>query len=251
MNRRELYACLEKQMPPSLREAWDNDGVMCAENMDKEVLRVLCTLDVTDKVVDYAEKGGFDLILSHHPLIFAPLSAVTEENPVSRRVLRLLKSDIAVFSFHTRLDAVDGGINDALAKALGLSQIAPLSAESPIGRIGRLDAPLPFAALCEKIKALSGAPALSCKAISAPVKTLAIVGGEGKDFLADAEKKGADVFLSGRVGYHAMLDAEIGVIEMGHYFSERQAASLLQNYVAQAEKAIFSEIYTPNSLEIY
>lgn len=251
MNRRELYAFLEKKMPASLREAWDNDGVMCAENMDREVLRVLCTLDVTDEVVAYAEKEGFDLILSHHPLIFAPLSAVTEESAVARRVLRLLKKDIAVFSFHTRLDAVDGGINDALAEALGLSQIAPLSETSPIGRIGRLPSPLSFEALCAKVKEATGAPVLSCKAVNTPIGTVAVVGGEGKEFLSDAEAKGADAYLSGRVGYHAMLDAKIGVIEMGHYFSEKHAASLLQKFVSAAQKDVFCEIYAPNSLQIY
>ena len=251
MNRRELYAYLEAKMPLSLKEEWDNDGVMCAKNMDKAVRRVLCTLDVTDEVVDYAEKGKFDLILSHHPLIFAPLSAVTEESPVARRVLRLLEQDIAVFSFHTRLDGVEGGINDALAALLGLSDVAPLSAASPIGRIGRLPAPLSFEALCALVKEKLGLSALSAKRTDAPVSTVALVGGEGKDFLADAEAKGADVYLSGRVGYHAMLDATCGVLEVGHYFSERHAAALLQKYLEGAEKGIFSEIYTPNSLEIY
>ena len=251
MNRRELYAFLEEKMPPSLREEWDNDGVMCADDMQREVSRVLCTLDITDEVVEYAERGEFDLILSHHPLIFSPLSSVTEQTPVSRRVLRLLKSGIAAFSFHTRLDAVEGGINDALCEALGLLDVEPLSDASPIGRIGRLPAPLSFSALCEAIKSFSGAPALSCKRTDKPIKTLAVLGGEGKDFLPDAVAMGADAFLSGRVGYHAMLDAEIGVIEMGHYFSEKHAASLLQKFASAAQKDVFCEIYTPNSLEIY
>ncbi|MBP3436528.1 MAG: Nif3-like dinuclear metal center hexameric protein [Clostridia bacterium] len=250
MNRRELFGFLEEKIPSSLREEWDNDGVMCAKNMDRAVLRVLCVLDVTDEVVDYAKKGGFDLILSHHPLVFSPLSSVTEDGAVARRVIALLDADIAVFSFHTRLDAVDGGINDALANMLGLQDVKRLSCDSAIGRIGVLPSPLSFSDFCERVKQALGTTALCTRFVKDEVKTVALVGGEGKDFLPSAIEKGADAYLAGRIGYHAMIDSPINAVEAGHYFSERHSALLLNEYVKEIDETVFCEIYTPNPLKI-
>ena len=118
MTRTELYRALDARIPASHSESWDNDGAMLLPNPEKEVKSILCTLDVTDAVIDYARENGVDMVLSHHPLIFSGVKALNGEDPVSRRILSLLAADIAVFSFHTRLDAMEGGINDALAKAV-------------------------------------------------------------------------------------------------------------------------------------
>ena len=109
MNVAELYEYLNERIPASLSCEWDNDGLMCCPDPDKEVSRVLITLDVTDDAVSAAISGGYDLIVSHHPLVFRPLKSVTPYDITSARVIELIKSDVSVMSFHTRLDAVDGG----------------------------------------------------------------------------------------------------------------------------------------------
>ena len=114
MTLKELYEYLEKKMPPSLMEEWDNDGMMCCPNPTNEVKRTLVTLDVTEEIVDYAIDRGFDLIISHHPLIFKPISAITDSNNVSRKVIKLLEAGVSVFSFHSRADKVSGGVKGAL-----------------------------------------------------------------------------------------------------------------------------------------
>ena len=126
MTRKELYAALCARIPPTLSEPWDHDGAMCVANEEREVRRVLCTLDVTDAVIDLAVREKYDVILSHHPLIFHGVDALTEHDATARRLLRLVREDIAVYSFHTRLDAVEGGVNDTLASLLELRDVVPL-----------------------------------------------------------------------------------------------------------------------------
>ena len=108
MKTRELYNKLEERIPRSLSCQWDNDGLMCCPDGNKEVKRVLIALDVTGAVVDYAKNNGYDVIISHHPFIFNGLKSVDDEGYISAKLISLIKSDIAVISFHTRLDAVEG-----------------------------------------------------------------------------------------------------------------------------------------------
>ena len=79
MTVRELYAFLNEKIPPALSCSWDNDGLMCAWSMEKEVKRVLVALDITRAVAEKAIAEGFDVILSHHPMIFHPLKNLTPD----------------------------------------------------------------------------------------------------------------------------------------------------------------------------
>ena len=246
MNRKELYEALCKRMPTSLSCDWDNDGVMCCSDLSAPVLRVLCTLDVTEDVVRYAETGGFDLILSHHPLIFSGVRALNECAPVPRRLLRLLSADIAVFSFHTRLDAVEGGINDGLCALLGLSDVLTMGeGEAALGRVGCLSAPMDAAALAAFVKEKLGASILQLADAGAPISRLAVVGGAGKGLVSDAVASGADAYLTGELGYHTLQDAPITLIEAGHYFTERHAADLLAAMVKEISPEVYTETYAP------
>ena len=103
---------MTEYIPESLSEPWDNDGIMCSSDSSAEVNNILITLDITEEVVDYAIGRNFDLIISHHPLIFKPLSRITEDNHISRKLIKLISNNVSVFSFHTRADKVEGGVND-------------------------------------------------------------------------------------------------------------------------------------------
>ncbi|MBR4880359.1 MAG: Nif3-like dinuclear metal center hexameric protein, partial [Clostridia bacterium] len=87
---------------------------------DKQVKNVLVALDVTPEVAEVAINGGYDLIVTHHPFIFKPLKGITDPLFIS-----LIKAEVSVFSFHTRLDTVEGGVNDCLSAALGLEKVVP------------------------------------------------------------------------------------------------------------------------------
>ena len=248
----ELYRALDAKIPASLSEEWDNDGLMCCPDGEREVKRVLFSLDVTDSVVAYAQKTRADVIVSHHPLIFAPLSSLTEQTPVGARLLRLVKAKIAVFSFHTRFDRVAGGVNDTLAKTLRLSDVRALGeGESSLGRIGKLPTEMTVADFAEYAKRALGAPMAQVHDAKKTVSFVALVGGEGKELISAAISAGADTYLSGRLGYHVMQDSPINLIEAGHYFTERPAMTSLCDTVKALLPEVQTEIYTPNPLDSY
>ena len=77
MNVSEFYSEMEKWLPPSLSCEWDNDGIMVSCGDTVEIERVLVALDATEEVISYAAENDFDLVLTHHPMIFSKLSRVT------------------------------------------------------------------------------------------------------------------------------------------------------------------------------
>lgn len=242
----ELYEKLSLRIPASLSCEWDNDGLMCCADGTEEVKRVLIALDVTADVVDTAVRGGFDLIISHHPLIFKGLKAVNEENYVAAKTVRLIKNGISVMSFHTRLDAVEGGVNDVLASRLGLTDVSVMpNGDETIGRVGELPAEMSISAFAEWVADILGAPAVRYADSGRSVKRVAVLGGEGGDDIGAAINAGADTFVSGRLGYHNMVDApEMGInlIEAGHFYTEAPVCEALAAMVKEIDRKIETEI---------
>ena len=234
---RALYAALDRRIPRSLSCSWDNDGVMCATSLDAEVRHVFCALDVTEDTVDEAVFAGADCILSHHPLIFRPISAVTEESVTGKTVLSLLEKKISVLSFHTRFDAVTGGVNDTLCSLLGLRVTGMFGTDGEaLGRIAEVSAPTTFAAFCTQIKNALHAPVLHCAYARKPVSRIAVLGGDGKSDWQAALAAGADTYLTGTMSYNTLLDAKaagLNVAAAGHYYTEVPAVETLASWVRE------------------
>ena len=234
MTVRELNELLDKRFPPALSCDWDNDGLQVSPDPAATVTGVLIALDPTDAAIDEAKKTGCNVVLTHHPLIFRPLANVTPDCGVGRRVQRLLSLGISAISCHTRADAADGGLNDDLAKAMRLTDVAPFADGIP--RIGTLPKPTSPSEAVAFILGATGAPrALYSGKAPTTVSRIAICCGDGKDFLADAAKAGADLYFTGEIGYHSRLDAdELGLLvtEVGHDRSEMHATSVFQRAIS-------------------
>ena len=252
MTVKELYEILSARIPESLSEEWDNDGLMCAPDGTREVSRVLLALDVTEELVDYAIEQGFDLIVSHHPLIFKPLKNVTEDSHVARKVIKLIKHDIAVMSFHTRADKVDGGVNDVLADILGIKNAVPFG-EGDLGRIGTLKEELNMEDFSYLLKGLLDCDGVKVADALIPVQKVAVVGGDGKSYVGAALKAGADTFVSGRIGYNVMAEAgEMGInlIEAGHFFTEQPVTQFFQTILHRLDSDMYIEIMDSNVIKL-
>ncbi len=244
MNVRELYERISDRIPEDLSEEWDNDGIMCCPDDLAAVNRVLVTLDVTEEIVDYAIDNGFDVILSHHPLVFKPLTAIDPENHISRKLIKLIRAGISVLSFHTRADKVRGGVNDCLARLLGLDDIEPFG-DDCLGRIGHLECETSMEEFATRVKSALGIDKLIVADAYNPVYTIALVGGDGKGYVKEALEIGADTYLSGRIGYNVMEEAaEMGInlIEAGHYATEFPVTKFFSNLVTKIDPRITVEI---------
>lgn len=243
MNVREFYKTIDAEYPRSLSCDWDNDGIMCCGDLNAEVKKVLVSLDATYEAIRFACDNGFDLLLTHHPMIFKKMGAVIDDEYCGKRVISALSSNLTVMSFHTRLDAGKGGVNDYLADIFGGEIVYFGDCEPGIMRV--FDLPEEknaeeFALMCkEKLGAQS--VRLTGKG---NVKRIAVVGGAGGDFINDALTCGADLFLTGECSYNASQDAaERGllVLEAGHYHTEFPVCRRLLEFVNKA--GVYGEIF--------
>lgn len=252
MTVREVYSRLEERIPASLRESWDNDGLMCCSDDSRKVRRALVTLDVTEEVVDYAVANDFDLVLSHHPLIFRPLGALNEDSHVARKVIKLIKNDVAVISLHTRADKVEGGVNDTLAEILGIKDTVPFG-EGDLGRIGSLDEEYTMEDFAYMLRTTLGAEGIMVADAYIPIQRVAVVGGDGKGYVGAALAAGADTYISGNIGYNVMAEAgEMGInlIEAGHFFTEQPVTTFFQSLLMRMDPDMYVEILDSNLIKL-
>ena len=124
MKVKDIAAVVERIAPLGLAQSWDNVGLLVGDP-ERRIRNVLLTIDVTQAVLEEAKSLKTDLILSYHPVIWNGLKRVRSDDG-SKIVHELIRSNIAVFSIHTALDAVQGGVNDGLAEILGIEDPKPL-----------------------------------------------------------------------------------------------------------------------------
>ncbi len=254
MTVRELYDFLDKKIPASLSCGWDNDGLMCCPDGKAQVKKVLIALDITDRTVDYAISNGFDTIISHHPLIFSKVGQLNEDTNTARKLIKLVKNGVSAMSFHTRFDALCGGVNSVLAERLGFKNtknFGPVGEEFAL--IGELDAPVSLNDFCLEVKEKLGCPLILCADCGKKIKRVAMLGGDGKDYVDAAIETGADAFISGRFSYNIMAEAPekgISLIEAGHFFTEDPVCLRLEELIHEADENIETEIINSNEIKV-
>ena len=121
----EVYRYLDSKAPFSMQMSFDNAGFLVGRGKT-EVRRLLVALDITEEVAAEAAEQGCQMIVSHHPVIFHPARSITDADPTGRCLLALTENRLAAICAPTNLDAVDGGVNDALAKKLELTGVEQL-----------------------------------------------------------------------------------------------------------------------------
>lgn len=179
---REIYQYLDGLAPFSLQMDFDNAGFLVGRG-DRTVDKVLVSLDITEEVVAEAAQLGCQLIVSHHPVIFFPAKSVTDTTPDGRILLSLVEHNIAAVCAHTNLDAVSGGVNDALARKLGLTNIEQLKQDGVdasgrpygIGRVGNTaGVPMYAPAFAAFVKEALGANGVRFVDARRPVRRVAV-----------------------------------------------------------------------------
>lgn len=229
MEIREIIDFLEGFAPPETAEEYDNVGLLVGRE-NAGVSRVLLCLDVDENVVCEAQKRGAELIISHHPLIFHPLKAITDRTPLGETVLSAAEKKIAVYAAHTNLDWAEGGLNDYFLEKAGLSSGAAI--EGRAGRICTLSPPLTVGGLCLKIKKAFGLKYIRTTADpDRTVEKIALCTGGGGGLSESVLQSGAQIYISGDIKHHEARDLHwggVGLIEISHYDSEHIAAELLK-----------------------
>ncbi len=214
----DIAAFLDKEIPFSLKMDFDNVGLLCGFP-DNEVTRILVALDITLDVIKEAESLGAELIVAHHPVIFTPMKTVTDDTPAGKRVIALIRSGISAICLHTNLDRMEGGVNTALAHALGAEE----SVQLDMGSICTLPESVPFPKFLSLTANRLGVQDIRYSDALRPVSKIALCGGSGGDILYDAAAHGCDTVVTGEIRHHQWIDgAQMGLnlIEAGHFATE-------------------------------
>lgn len=204
---------------------WDNSGLIVG-SFDSEIKKIGVVLDITPDAINYAAKNGIDLIVSHHPVIFRAVKTFFADSPA----YMLAKNGICAICAHTSLDIAKGGVNDALADALGFENAVPLSdsGETEMIRIAEIDeiSGDELAKLVAEKLSTGVQLADSKKAI----KKVALCGGTGGDFIDAVISAGCDAYITGEAKHHEFLQAlECGVslLAAGHFETENPVVAVL------------------------
>ena len=168
----DVTALLDGWYDPAWAEDWDAVGLVCGDP-EQPVARVLFAVDPAPAVVDEALAWGADLVVCHHPLLLSPVHGVAATTPKGRVVHRLQRTGTALLTAHTNADVPADGVNESLARAVGIldpqvvvaSDGAPAAydVEEPApgtdratrghGRIGRLAEPTTLGEFAARVSA--------------------------------------------------------------------------------------------------
>lgn len=224
----EIIELIEKVCPKNLAYDWDNVGLLCGDK-EKEINMVLVTLDTNVNVVKEAIDAGADMIVSHHPILLGGIKRIDYSDPTGQMLRLLIENNIPVFAAHTNMDTAKGGINDALSKLFGLTDVKVLeqrteNAEAGLGRYGKLKTPVKLSELAELTKKNLKTPRVRVSGdLNSMISTLAVASGSCSEVIPLANALGCDAIITGDMKYHNAIDnteSGICIIDAGHYPTE-------------------------------
>lgn len=224
MDIKTIVHFLEQKAPAHLAEEWDNVGVLVEAG--NEVTGVVTALDATPDAIAFAKQQGADLLVTHHPVIFSPLSHLSMLDPA----VQALQNGVSVLSLHTNLDKAVDGVNDTLCALLGLQNVTVL--EDGMTRVGDLPAPM----TAKEFGGLVG-DTLHTPVMISPgdtVSRVAVCGGAAGSGVFTVKGK-ADAYVTGEVKHHEFLAANgLTVVAAGHYATEVPVVDTLTRWLKTA-----------------
>ena len=246
----QLAEIIELRYPKSLTVEWDVVGFV-TNNSDIEVSNILLTIDVTEGVVAEAIAKSIDLIISHHPLILDPNEISDIQTKRIQLRQKMEENNIALYVAHTNADIAPGGVNDSLAKTIGLENVEPIGLEK-MGRKGNLTSKITLKEfvnlLSDKLPKVKSSMQVSGK-IDSKVLKVALCGGSGSSLLEEVRKEEVDVFVTADLKHHAVSDNENmngpALVSVSHWASEWTWLSELKKQLNEdlAQKKLSSEIF--------
>ena len=241
----DILKFVETLAPRAMKMEWDNVGLLCGSK-NTEVTKALVALDPFEGVCHEAAETGAQLIVTHHPLIFRPQKAVTDETSIGRSIMFLCRNGISAINAHTNLDQVSGGVNDVLAEKLGLQNIQIINPVDGYGLLRCGDvAQQPLETFLATVKEALGCGGLRYVNSGNPVCKIAVGGGSCADEMMEAFAAGCDTFVTADIKYNQFWDAyDIGMnlIDAGHFYTENPVVAVLAEKISAAFPEIEVEI---------
>jgi len=242
---KEVYDFLHSVAPFQYQESYDNAGLIVGDSA-KACTGVITCLDSTEAVIDEAIATGSNLVVAHHPIVFRGLKRFNGTNYIEKAVIKAIKNDIAIIAIHTNLDnVISNGVNERIAKQLGLEEIEPLAVKKEIdqsngpvgsGVLGFLPKEIDEMDFLQSLKDKMKVNVIKhTNLLGNKITKVAVCGGVGGFLLKDAIRSGAQVFITSDYKYHEFFDAndQIVIVDIGHYESEQFTINLLQELISR------------------
>ncbi len=252
MKAKDIIKSLDEFAPAFLKDDWDNTGFQLGDD-EKEINKILISLDLDNDILDYAIEKDIDMIINHHPIIFEPLKNITNLTPKGKLLQKLIKNDILVYNAHTNLDKTKNGVNDVLTDIFDLNNIEILfNTEEGYGhgRVGDIDS-IKLTDFIEIVKEkLDIKDIIVFGEVDRIIKRVALCGGSGGDFINEVFDKNADIYLTGDVKYHEAQDGValgLTILDAGHYHTEKVILPVLKDYLNKKYSDLEIELYIESS----
>lgn len=233
---KDIIQKLDVEAPFGLAEDWDNNGLLVG-SPEQEVRTILVGLDPTTGLIEEAIAKSADTLITHHPVIFKPLSSIDTSRPEGRILQLAMQHNISIIACHTNLDSAADGVSDILCRKLGVTGLKPLipaSSGNPdegLGRIGCLEPAVQAESFLGRIMEKLELPTLQIAGpVPKQVTTVAVCGGSGSDFAGAALAQGADLYITAEIKHNIARWAEehqFCIVDGTHYATEKPAVELL------------------------
>ncbi len=229
----DVLGFVETLAPLEYKMDWDHVGLSCG-SLTQPVRKILVALDPFEYVCHEASEVGADLLVTHHPLIFHPVEALTDRTAAVRGLIHLCRNNISAIAAHTNYDCAPGGVNDILAETLELKNIHTIEGQTLL-RAGEFEGTV--ADLLALVKEKLGCDALRYVDGGKPIRKVAVGGGACSGMRQDAINAGCDAFVTSDIGYNNFWDAyELGLtmIDAGHFHTENPAMRVMAEKLKKA-----------------
>jgi dinuclear metal center YbgI/SA1388 family protein len=243
MQIKAFITSLEDWAPIQFQESYDNAGLIVGDP-EANCTGVLCSLDCTEAVVEEAIEKGYNLIVSHHPIIFKGIKQFRSDHYVNRTVLKAIQNNIALYAIHTNLDNVIHGVNSTLADRLHLENrkiLAPIPGlfdsngqAVGAGLVGELPLETEPEAFLRWVKEKLNLNVIKhTKLIDKKLVTIALCGGSGSFLLDQIKTQKIDCFITSDLKYHDFFEADgkYLLLDIGHGESEHFVPALIVDYL--------------------
>ena len=119
---RNVKEYLDLRFPKDNAEEFDQGSIGLAIGSENIVIEnILLSLDLNKEVVKEAILKKCNLIITHHPFLFNPIQKILFDTEKGEIIKLMCEHNISLYSMHTNLDVGSGGVNDVLAKMLGIN----------------------------------------------------------------------------------------------------------------------------------
>lgn len=234
---REIEAALFELAPREGTMDWDNVGHLLGDP-GQEVRRCMVALDITHAVAEEAIAAGCQLLVSHHPIInckWSQVQTVRDDTFQGSLLTRLLRANVSAICMHTNLDIAGGGVNDVLARALGIQEPEGFTSEG-VGRCGWRAEPMALPDFVRFVSRTLGCNGVRYAGAGKPVHRVAVGGGACGEFEDAAIAAGCDTFVTSDLSYHQFVDARvkgINLIDAGHFPTENPVCETVAAFLTQ------------------